>query len=177
MPNVERQHHWLEEGLATYVEPIVRARAGLVSLEEVWHDWITDMPKGLPEEGDLGLDRTHTWGRTYWGGAVFCLVADVAIRKRTGNRRSLGDALRAIVAQGGNVGVRWPLQRVLAVGDAATGVKVLRETYDRMATHAEGVDLATLWAELGVRIDRGTVRFDDTAPLAGIRRAMVTAGP
>ena len=41
---------------------------------------------GLPEPGDEGLDYTHTWGRTYWGGATFCLLADVRIRRETHNR-------------------------------------------------------------------------------------------
>ena len=42
--------------------------------------------------GGFGLDNTHTWGRTYWGGAMFCLLADVEIRRRTHNRRGLQDA-------------------------------------------------------------------------------------
>ena len=58
------------------------------------------MPKGLPAAGDRGLDYTPTWGRTYWGGALFCLLADIDIRKRTSNRFGLQDALRAIVAAG-----------------------------------------------------------------------------
>ena len=28
MPNLADEHHWMEEGLATYVEPIARAQAG-----------------------------------------------------------------------------------------------------------------------------------------------------
>jgi predicted metalloprotease with PDZ domain len=174
LPNVGRSHHWLEEGLATYVEPIVRARAGLVTPVDVWRDWLSGMPNGLPAPGDEGLDRTHTWGRTYWGGALFCLEADVAIRERTGNRRSLRDALRAIVARGGNISVDWSVERILDVGDAATGVTVLREKYERMATRPGGVDLTRLWLGLGVKDDRGTVDFDDAAPLAAIRRAMLT---
>ena len=42
-----------------------------------------DMPKGLPQAGDQGLDNTATWGRKYWGGAMFCLLADIEIRKAT----------------------------------------------------------------------------------------------
>ena len=42
---------------------------------------VRDMPKGLPQAGDEGLDNTDTWGRKYWGGAMFCLFADVEIRK------------------------------------------------------------------------------------------------
>ncbi len=172
LPDLSRTHHWLEEGLATYVEPLARTHAGLVTPDQMWRDWIVGMPQGQPAAGDEGLDRTRTWGRTYWGGALFCLAADVEIRERTGNRRSLVDAVRAIVAQGGNISVSWPIDKVLEVGDAATGVPVLRETYARMATHPETVDLARLWSRLGVRLERGKVIYDDTAPLAALRRAM-----
>jgi hypothetical protein len=172
LPDVTREHHWLEEGLATYAEPLARVHAGLVTRDQLWKDWILGMPKGEPAAGDEGLDRTHTWGRTYWGGALFCLEADVAIRERTGGKRSIVDALRAIVAQGGNISVSWPVEKVLDVGDAATGVPALRETYARMARKPGPVDLPLLWSRLGVRLERGTVIYDDAAPLASIRRAM-----
>src|SRR5262249_54356684 len=132
LPDLLGPHHWLEEGLATYVEPLARARAGLVSPEQLWLDWGRGMPNGLPEEGDRGLDRTPTWGRTYWGGALFCLVADLEIRTRTQNMKSLDDALRAILVAGGNIASAWPIERVLEVGDQATGVRVLSETYAKM---------------------------------------------
>jgi len=35
-PPVHKRHHWIEEGLATYIEPLVRANAGLLSVEKVW---------------------------------------------------------------------------------------------------------------------------------------------
>src|SRR5271168_389918 len=85
-PSVEERHHWIEEGIATYVEPIARAEAGNLEPRSVWHDLVEGLPKGLPQPGDQGLDHTHTWGRTYWGGALFCTLADVEIRQRTGNR-------------------------------------------------------------------------------------------
>jgi predicted metalloprotease with PDZ domain len=175
LPDVTRAHHWLEEGIATYIEPLARVQAGLVTREQLWREWIVGMPQGEPQLGDEGLDRTHTWGRTYWGGALFCLEADVAIRERTAGKKSLADALRAIVEQGGNISVRWPVERVLDVGDAATGVPVLRETYDRMAMHPGAVDLPRLWSRLGVKLDGTSITFDDTAPLASIRRSMTEA--
>ena len=175
LPDLTRKHHWLEEGLATYLEPLARAQAGITAPEQVWREWILGMPQGEPAAGDEGLDRTHTWGRTYWGGALFCLEVDVAIRERTGGRRSLVDVVRAIVAQGGNISVGWPIERVIQVGDATTGVPVLRETYARMATKPGAVDLPAIWAKLGVRLERGTVVYDDKAPLAAIRRSMTEA--
>lgn len=171
LPSVPRQHHWLEEGLATYVEPIARVRAGALDEAKMWTDMIEGMPHGLPEEDDAGLDHTPTWGRTYWGGALFCLLADVEIREKSGGEKSLDDALRAIV-RAGNIAVRWPLARVLAVGDEATGLSVLRDLHAAMGAAPVPVDLPALWKKLGVTRNGATVVLDDAAPLAAIRRAM-----
>ena len=171
-PSVAENHHWIEEGLATCVEPIARARAGDLLPEKVWGDMFDWMSQGLPKSGDRGLDYTHTWGRTYWGGALYCLLADIEIRKRTGNRLGLEDALRGILKAGGSIEVEWPLERALKVADQAVGVPVLEELYDRMKAKAVSPDLDQLWKELGIERQGGTVVFDDAAPLAAIRRAI-----
>ena len=171
-PSVPDQHHWIEEGSATYVEPIARARAGDLTPEKVWGDLIDGLPKGLPQPEDRGLDFTPTWGRTYWGGALFCLLADIQIRQQTGNRKGLEDALRAIVKAGGTIEAEWPLARAIEIGDRETGVKVLRELYDKMKAMSVPVDLSKLWKDLGVERRNGRVEFNDTAPLAAIRKAI-----
>jgi hypothetical protein len=174
LPSLARTHSWLSEGIATYVEPIVRARAGLVTAEQFWRDLVKGAPKGLPERGDQGLDRTHTWGRTYWGGAVFCLVADIRIREETRGARSLDDALRSIALTGANVEEHWPIERFLAMGDRATGTAVLTGLYREMGLAPGGVDLAALWSRLGIRIEARGVVLDDGAPLAPLRRAITS---
>lgn len=173
LPDLEGPQHWLEEGLATYVEPIARHGVGLVTSEHVWAEWVRGMPNGLPAEGDRGLDRTPTWGRTYWGGALFCLLADVEIRRRTTNARSLGDALRAVLAAGGSIAKSWPVSRILELGDAATGAPVLQQLYEKMALTPVDVDLPDLWKRLGVVARGGAVSFDDSAPLATVRRGIL----
>lgn len=171
-PSMPRHQSWIEEGLSTYVEPVARARLGQLKDEEVWGDFARSMPQGQPEPGDRGLDQTATWGRTYWGGAIFCLLADVEIRKRTHNQRSLDDALRAIIEAGGTVAHRWPLERALTTGDQATGTTVLSELHAAHARRPITVDLAGLWASLGVAVRGDAVVFDQTAPLADVRRAI-----
>lgn len=175
-PLLDRDHAWLAEGLATYVEPLLRARRGIITPEAALSHLYRRMPFGLGAAGGAGLDRSTSWGRIYWGGAIFCLLADVAIRARTGGKRSLDDALRAIVAEGGNVGARWPVSRVAAAFDAATGVPVFSELYAAHGLRGEAMDLAATWQSLGVLPDGLTVRFDDGAPLAWIRRALVAPG-
>jgi hypothetical protein len=161
--------HWLEEGIATYVEPIARLQAGQLGTERVWADMLSGMWHGEPEALDRGLNRTHTWGRTYWGGALFCLVADVEIRSQTNNAYGLQDALRAIVAAGGTIDKDWPLARVLGAGDKATGTSVLQDRYSMWSKTPVRVDLPLLWKQLGVHEEDGHIVFDAAAPLSRIR--------
>jgi hypothetical protein len=172
-PSMQRRHHWIEEGIATYVEPIARVQVGNLTAAQVWGDMLRDMHQGLPEDGDAGLDNTHTWGRTYWGGALFCLLADIGIRKNTANAKGLQDALRAINRAGGTIEEDWPLERALETGDKATGGKTLMELYQQMGTKPVMVDLPALWKQLGVARQDGSVAFDAQAPLAGVREAIM----
>jgi len=165
-------HHWMEEGMATYIEPIARAQIGRMTPEHVWGDFERDMPQGLPQAGDQGLDRTPTWGRTYWGGALFWLLADVQIREASHNQKRLQDAMRGILDAGGNITEDWAVERVVEVGDQATGTSVLADLYKQMKARAVHTDLDDLWRRLGVQVKNGSVSFDDHAPLAEIRKAI-----
>jgi hypothetical protein len=176
LPDVHPPHIWLAEGLATYVEPIARVEAGQLTAEKIWGDMLRDMKQGLPEPGDRGLDGTDSWGRTYWGGAMFCLLADVEIRKATGNKFGLQQAQRGILAAGGNMEQDWPVARIFKLGDEATGTHVLADLYAKMGQEPYAPDLDALWRDLGVSMQGGRVSFDDSAPLAPIRRA-ITAVP
>ena len=171
-PSLPDDQHWMEEGLATYVEPIARVMTGELTARKIWSDMVRDMHQGEPEPDDEGLDRTHTWGRTYWGGALFCLTADVEIRRETHNRKGLQDALRAVVNEGGTIDHDWDLPRALAIGDRATGTQVLTKLYDEWKDKPVPVDLPTLWSELGVAANPDGIEFVNGAPLAKIREAI-----
>lgn len=175
-PSQTDAHHWIEEGIAVYVEPIARVQNGQLTPGKIWSDMVRDMPKGDPQPGDQGLDRTPTWGRTYWGGAQFCLLADVTIREQTHNRYGLQDALRAIDGRG-NIAESWPLEKALRIGDAATGTHVLMDIYRRMADAPVPVDLDALWKKLGIVQTPDGIRFDDSAPEAAIRLAITRTPP
>ena len=174
IPGLPRAQRWLHEGMATYVETIARTRAGLVAEPALWGGLAHGLPQGQPRDGDRGLDHTPTWGRTYWGGAMFCLLADVEMRRRSAGRAGLQQALQGLGAAGGNYSVRWPVERVLAVADAAIGQAALTELYALMKDCPRQVDLDALWRDLGVSPDGdGGATLRDDAPLASIRRAIV----
>lgn len=177
-PSLPDDNHWMEEGQATYIEPVARVMTGELKAEDIWRDMVRDMPKGEPQGADdQGVDHTHTWARTYWVGALFCLVADVEIRRETNNRKGLRDALRAVVEQGGTIDHDWDLPRALAIGDRSTGTQVLSRMYADWKDKPVQADLPKLWEELGIRsTPDGGVAFVATAPLAKIREAITSAG-
>jgi len=169
VPSLPDDQHWLEEGIATYVEPIARYQSGFLTKKQVWWGMVDGMPHGEPESSDLGLDNTHTWGRTYWGGALFCMIADIRIRQQTKNVLGLQDALAAVVHAHGSIADEWPIERVLAVADKKTGTTVLEDLYTSWRATPVKIDLAGLWSQLGVSDSPEGVLFDDAAPLASVR--------
>jgi hypothetical protein len=172
-PSLRRNHLWMEEGMAVFGEPLVRVRAGMTDASVLWSEWLEQGPLGLPGPGEGGLETTHTWARTYWGGALFWLVLDVTVRERTANAHSADDVLRALVAAGGNVSSEWRVEDVIRVADATTGLTVFSELFHSLGELPGAPDLTGFFARLGVSMHYGHVVYDDTAPLAAVRRAMV----
>lgn len=164
---------WFSEGLAVYVESIARGQAGDLTEEKIWSEFTKMMPTGLPKKGDMGLGKAEGQERVYWGGATFWLIADLEIRKRTQNKRSLQDALVGIQEAGGNYEKVWPMERLLAVADAATGERVLTELYGQWNSKPVSPDLKALWKKLGIEQNGETVRFNDSASLAATRRMLI----
>ncbi len=171
-PSMPRRQHWIEEGISVYVEPIARVQAGQLDVNEMWYETVRDMHQGEPQPGDEGLDHTHSWGRTYWGGAMFCLVADVRIHEQTHNQKGLQDALRGIMEHGGVITEDWDIERAFQVGDEATGTKVLMSLYREMSDKPDAVDLDEMWKKLGITVQGKTVTLDPNAPEAAIREAV-----
>lgn len=173
LANIPFKHRWLSEGLATYIESIARAQRKHLEEDFIWFNFIKRMPQGLPQSGDRGLDRTPTWGRTYWGGAIFCMLADIEIRKLTDNRLSLQDATRGILDAGYSMHADATAMQVLTAADQAIGVDVLVPLYEKMRFDPYPVDLDDLWRQLGVSQSGESVAYDDEAPLAHVRKRLL----
>ena len=162
----------MEEGLSTYLEPIIRVRDRTVSAEKFWGDLVDGLPQGLPEAGSHGLEHTQTWGSTYWGGALYWFDVDLAIRRSSHGQRSLRDALHAIAAAGGFAGQHWPIERVIAIGDGGAGSAAMKNELALLGETGTRVDLAATWAQLGIRVPalgRSPLQLDDRAPDAALR--------
>jgi hypothetical protein len=174
MPYIRGRATWFMEGAATYVEPIIRARAGWKTEEEVWKEWIDNMPQGV-RGFTVGLANAS--GReNYWAGAAFMLMADIGIRRATDGAKGLEDCLGGALWNGLDAPQTVQVVDYGAACDRATGTKVVGELVERHYRGTEPVDLAALWKELGVSLIGGRIALDDGAPQAKWRK-MIVVGP
>jgi hypothetical protein len=186
-PSYGAKSGWFDEGLATYFEPLIRARAGIHTEKEVWEEFASEMPRGLHALTSIGLSKSESRDDIYWGGGLFCLLADIEARRRTAGKVGLEDGLRAVLRAGGNSSVVWSLEDTLGAMDQAIGEPVLGELAKRHLQGGAPVDFEKLLRELGVVLPKGGPRtdgkprrglsFDETAPLAAVRRSIVRGKP
>ena len=171
MPFIRGRGTWFMEGAATYVEPIIRARAGWKTEEAVWHEWVDNMPKGV-QAFSIGMANA-SGQQNYWGGATFMLLADVGFRRATNGAKGLEDCLGGVLWSGLDGSQRATLADYAAACDRATGTSVMSGLIDRHFNKAEPVDLAALWRELGISVVAGRIVLDDAAPSAQWRKLIV----
>ena len=170
LPELGQRYRWLSEGLATYLESVTRVRAGQLDPQFVWVGFRRGMATGLPGEG-RGLDGASRRETVYWGGALYCLLADVRIRLGSDNQRGLEDAMRRVLDAGLDLRRIAPLRQVLEIADGGAGAPVLQDLYGQAGSGPWNPDLPGLWRFLGVDVDG----LDDTAQGAGIRLAIAGA--
>ena len=176
-PTFRGEGRWLGEGLATYYEPVLRARAGWTTDAEVFRQFARNMPRGLAPRGSAaGLAQRSDLDSIYWGGALFCFAADVRIREQSHGKHSLDDVVRAALAHGGDATKVWTVAEVVRLGDEVTRTRVLSSMYDRYAARGEQIDLESLLLSLGVERGDGAVDLGDDKPLAWVRKGIVGSG-
>src|SRR5207244_449476 len=98
-----RDDAWLSEGFATYYQAVLRARAGFFSARYAWQKMHEGFERGRRQtssrslaETSARMGREYQYMRVYWSGAAIALLADVALRKSSGGKKALDDALRAL---------------------------------------------------------------------------------
>jgi hypothetical protein len=100
LPPLRAKDRWVSEGIATYLQEVLRARCRLQSSERAWSRLLDGFERGrrsgtgrtLTGES-LSMNRTGTYHRVYWAGTAFALELDVRLREASNGEMTL---LRAI---------------------------------------------------------------------------------
>jgi hypothetical protein len=172
-PSFWKEGKWLDEGLATYYEPIIRARAGWRSENSVWREFAHEMPQAVPALELGGLENTSDHGAIYWGGALLSLMADAETRRKSGGKLGLEDGVRGLIAAGADATQVWDLEHAIRIIDAQLGDSTLQQLASDHAVDGSPLDFDRTLHRLGVhRTDHGVILADD-APLSTVRRSMI----
>ncbi len=181
-PFVERGDAWLSEGMATYYQEVLRARAGLQTPERAWQRLWEGAARGRAADHTLERESEEmffnfSFPMVYWAGAAFALMADVELRKRGGDAASL-DAVMAELAECCSAASRpWSARRVVARMDRIAGEPVFERLVARWVRGPRLPDLGPLYEELGVVVDEhGAVQLRP-APAAALRDAIMRVDP
>ena len=182
LPRFAREDAWLSEGLASYYQELLIARAGGQSAERAWGRLLDGFARGAPRAGDdtlagdsAKMGERHAYWRVYWSGAAIALEWDVALRRDHG--RTLDEALAALCAAhpvdapGGND--RLAAEDVLRELDAWLGGDLFTRTARAHLASRAFPDTSADLAWLGVVHEPPErARVDDAAPGTAARRAI-----
>lgn len=163
-PYLGMRGRWLSEGLASYYQNVLRARAGWLGVDAAVESLRAGLARGREESARAGttvveastqLHRTHDFMHVYWTGAAYWLTVDARLRRA--HDTSL-DAVLARYSQcclrGGDVATT---ERFIATLDRLSGTREFSLEFER-AANARNFPAAALLNAL----------LDDPALRAGI---------
>ena len=183
-PVIDAPDRWLSEGIASYYQNVVRARAGLRSAPWAWNALHAGFQRGIrgtPRGRSLAevsetMMRDQSFMRVYWSGAAIALLADVDLRRRSEGTQSLDTALAAFGDCCLPADRSWSARELMRKLDQFTGTTVFMDLYRKHVDSDDFPDLGAVYGELGLQSMSATrLRLDPMAPGAAICEAIMAA--
>jgi hypothetical protein len=173
-PYLGNDGRWLAEGLASYYQNVLRARAGLLRPDEAWQRLEGGFARGRRATddvplADIGRGRGATM-RIYWAGAAYWLDADIALRKRGSSLDTVLDRHARCCLRG--TASMTPTEFVAAL-DEAGGDGVFSRLYRDYSASREFPSQQAAYATLGIEADDGSLQFSSRPQVAGLRAAIM----
>jgi len=180
-PRIDSRDAWIYEGLASYYQNVLRARAGLLPPTTAWSELHAGFQRGLnatPPDRTLAqvtetMASDGLFMRVYWSGAAIALLADTELRRRSRGRLSLDVALARLQACCLPSNRWWTGPELMHELDRLSGTNVFTTLYRHHVHSARFPDLREAYRQLGIDARSGEVKLRDDAPLAPIRRAIM----
>ena len=181
IPYITSDEKWISEGLASYYQNLLMARAGAYSEEKAWRKIVEGFQRGEKSVPHLSLEDAMPVGswdgimKTYWGGAAVFLLADVELRARSGNQESLDAVLERLQACCLPSKRRWDGRTFFRKLDELSPFPLFERLYDQHRTSRRFPDYAAILQDLGIRMNSGRIRLQNDARLTDVRRAIMAA--
>ena len=183
-PVIVSDDRWLSEGIASYYQNVLRARAGLMTAETAWNKLHAGFERGIRgtapgrslAEVSETMMRDRSFMRVYWSGAAVALLADVELRRSSAGAQSLDSALAAFRDCCLPADRVWSAHAFMQQLDRLTGTSIFVNLYQEHVDSDAFPDLAAIYTELGLqRMTATRLRLDPTAADADICAAIMAA--
>jgi hypothetical protein len=181
-PTLDPDDAWFGEGIATWYQSVLRARAGLISDDEAWSSLLTGFARGARAndghtlaESSKRMRRERNYTRVYWGGTAFAMRADLALRARS--LHSLDDAVRALESCCFHTDRMYTSRETVIEMERALGVDFLLPLHDEIASSAGFPDVASSLTALGVRLADDKIVYDGGPEARALRAAILRRSP
>jgi M61 glycyl aminopeptidase len=171
---------WLAEGLATYYQNVLRARAGLLTPAQAWDRLYQGFNRGARTPDDETLEqvaqnmhRSHAFQRVYWAGAAYWLTVDRDLRRAGNGAMNLETALSRFRDCCLPAYREWRPEDFVARLDALAETQVFATRYREFAAMRQFPDWQKVYSDLGIRAGGEHLAFDADAKDAKIRDAIM----
>jgi len=175
---------WFTEGLASYYQYLLQARAGVISEEQAWTELARGFQRGFDDPA--GADRTlrslspqmwrlSAFRRVYWTGAAFFLNVDVRLRTETNGRLSLDSTLAAFHRCCMDRRSDWEAATLIRQLGALSVPAIWRQEYQRVIDAPAEPAIDRAFAQLGIDFDGREIGLAPSPRQAALRRAIVAS--
>lgn len=180
LPFIDRDQAWLSEGMATYYQYILMGRDGRLTEQQTWQRICNGFKKGINNSKGKSLQETtenmgsnHAYRFVYWSGAALMFMADVELRRQTGNKESLDRILKKCLPGFLPETRTWTAMQMMDEMDRLSNTKIFNTIYNQNI-HSSDFPIDENWlGQLGIQFKDDLVIFNNNAPLAYIRKAIL----
>ncbi len=175
LPYVNSRQRWISEGFSQYYQNVLLTRSGAYEGLYAWQKLYEGYERGRKSRPELSPNEAAAGGirsslmKVYWSGAAIALMADVALRERSGGNESLDSVLAKFQECCLPSDRVWRGTELFAKFDSLTSEPVFVPLYRRYADTAGFPDIMPLFERLGLEIDDGRVRMKRNGELSSIR--------
>jgi hypothetical protein len=170
---------WFSEGLATYYQGLLQARAGVMTEQQAWQSLLDGFMRAQADsqfdgqslrDVSAAMRKKGGFMRVYWSGAWYFLALDIRLRQQSGGKHNLDLALRKLndCCADQHLSVRQMVTKL----DELNGVLLFEQLYDKVDSSTRIPDADTLFASVGVTVVDSVVALQEEGPGASLRKQM-----
>jgi predicted metalloprotease with PDZ domain len=149
VPYIDRDELWLSEGIASYYQNVARGKAGMISRETAWDKLLAGFGRGTRAARTESLSNSAGIMQMYWGGAAIYLMADIALRKRSKNKQTLGTVLQQFNQCCRPSARSWSGKRLMKKFDELSQSNIFTNLYNEQAKQRRFPDVLPVLKEIG----------------------------